>query len=85
MGIPEHFSIILLGKGIIFSSILLSSAHICSASLKLINSAVQMDDKKKSKNLLIMNGLMMFVSGTIFSYYGYYFLSKNHSHINKFI
>ena len=64
-----NYSIKLLGNKIMQSSIILGSAYIFSSSLLSINNVLMMEEKKNQKVLMI-NGLIMFISGTIISYYG---------------
>lgn len=51
---------------IILSSCLFGSVYICSKSLKLINNTLL--EKKISKPLIILNGTIFIISGSIFIY-----------------
>ena len=53
---------------IIISSCLFGSIYICSKSLKLINDVLLTENKKMMKPLIILNGTIFIISGSIFIY-----------------
>ena len=53
---------------IILSSCLFGSIYICSKSLKLINNIFLTENKKMMKQLIILNGTIFIISGSIFIY-----------------
>jgi hypothetical protein len=54
-------------KHIIVASCLFGSVHICSISLILINNSF-LFSKNINRNLIILNGLIFVISGSIFIY-----------------
>ena len=53
---------------IILSSCLFGSVYICSKSLKLINNVLLTENKKMMKPLIILNGTIFIISGSLFIY-----------------